>query len=511
MVQAASEAPAADAPAPSSAAAASEESDEVPSLLPGEQSFALVIPEGAEPGMRLQISLPGIEKKIIVTVPEGAVVGKSINFNMQGLPDAKQSEAAVIIQALHRGKQWRQRVAAGYSPRGHAAPPHLPSAAPAASANGKQPAFNPANYPSLPPPAESTAEAPAPSDAASPSSSAAASSSAASSSAAASTSAAAPDMPRRALYTPRGAAAACAPSNTPPAATTRKSHDASLYPTVDVASGDVASGVHATINSRRSASRRSKEDANILMQGSEEPPPNPSAPRYGYTPRGAAASLAPPSTNVTAVAVGETVKSAKGVAMSAKSSASSSKSSAGAATSPEAPAPNQETSPLEGVIAVGTAIGDGLGGAMQKMASLTGFSPPPAALPPSAPVDLRVGARVMAVAPGEEPDEPDARWVPGRVLSQRTHVGAKQFKISLDGYDSEDDQWVESDDPRVRPYDAPVAGGSADDDDALKEAAKKEAAEKDEARRFNELRKGQARSAYELAGADAKEAPNGEA
>ena len=44
---------------------------------------------------------------------------------------------------------------------------------------------------------------------------------------------------------------------------------------------------------------------------------------------------------------------------------------------------------------------------------------------------------------------PVERWVSGRVLGKRMHKGVQQFKISLDGYDSENDEWVDETDQRV--------------------------------------------------------------
>ena len=107
---------------------------------------------------------------------------------------------------------------------------------------------------------------------------------------------------------------------------------------------------------------------------------------------------------------------------------------------------------------------------------------------------------MLAVAPDDDDDDDDAdgsgggggggeRWVPGRVLAERHQSGVRQYKISLDGYDSEDDAWVDEDDPRVRPYEA-VATADA------KEAAKAEQAERDAARRFAEQRKVDARSVH---------------
>jgi hypothetical protein len=124
-----------------------------------------------------------------------------------------------------------------------------------------------------------------------------------------------------------------------------------------------------------------------------------------------------------------------------------------------------------------------------------------APLPPtskSGPHVFRVGTRVLAIAPDddEEEEEGDApaeeRWVPGRVLGERVFKGSKQYKISLDGYNSEDDAWVDHDDERVRPYEAPNSS-----DDA--EAAKAEQGELDRARKFAEARKAQANQVHAAA------------
>jgi hypothetical protein len=114
----------------------------------------------------------------------------------------------------------------------------------------------------------------------------------------------------------------------------------------------------------------------------------------------------------------------------------------------------------------------------------------------------------MAIAPAGSDDEDEdndaggeleERWVPGRVLGERTHRDTKQYKISLDGYDSEDDAWVDADDPRVRPYEVSGGGGGADKSADEKEQAKLAAQERDRARKFNEQRKGEARSAHRVA------------
>ena len=97
----------------------------------------------------------------------------------------------------------------------------------------------------------------------------------------------------------------------------------------------------------------------------------------------------------------------------------------------------------------------------------------------STPCVLKVGGRVLAHAP-EGGDGNQVRWVPGRVLSSRTHGGIVQYKVSLDGYDSENDEWLTADDERVQPYEA-----STDS----KEAATREADEKLVARLQSEQRR----------------------
>jgi len=98
-----------------------------------------------------------------------------------------------------------------------------------------------------------------------------------------------------------------------------------------------------------------------------------------------------------------------------------------------------------------------------------------------APRTFAVGGRVLAVAPDDEGDEDEARrWVPGRVLGSRNVGEILQFKVSLDGYDSENDEWVDADDERLQPYEA-----SAD----AKVAAKQEAQEKVTARLQSEARR----------------------
>ena len=59
-----------------------------------------------------------------------------------------------------------------------------------------------------------------------------------------------------------------------------------------------------------------------------------------------------------------------------------------------------------------------------------------------------------------------------------------EYKVSLDGYDSEHDEWMEGDDERVKPYEVAADG---------KEAAKREADEKVMARLQSEQRRGESR------------------
>jgi hypothetical protein len=68
---------------------------------------------------------------------------------------------------------------------------------------------------------------------------------------------------------------------------------------------------------------------------------------------------------------------------------------------------------------------------------------------------------VLARAPPQEPEEEEAeataaaaaavegagRWVTARVLGIRTtRSQGIEYKVSLDGYDSENDEWMEGDD-----------------------------------------------------------------
>ena len=121
------------------------------------------------------------------------------------------------------------------------------------------------------------------------------------------------------------------------------------------------------------------------------------------------------------------------------------------------------------------------------------LSPAPIAAKGPTPT-YKVGARVLARAPDAESDDEggdgDSGWVTGRVLGTRTHSGKAQYKVSLDGYDSENDEWMEGDDERLRPY--------QDASDA-KEAAKRTQAEHEKARLQSEARRHESRAAHEQA------------
>ena len=104
------------------------------------------------------------------------------------------------------------------------------------------------------------------------------------------------------------------------------------------------------------------------------------------------------------------------------------------------------------------------------------------ALPLTLPLTL---TKVWALHVPEGEDEAEGgRWVPGRVLLHRVvrtgAGGGTQMKVSLDGYDSETDEWVDCGSERVRPYAA-----STD----AKEAARQEAAENEASRLYAEQRK----------------------
>ena len=65
-----------------------------------------------------------------------------------------------------------------------------------------------------------------------------------------------------------------------------------------------------------------------------------------------------------------------------------------------------------------------------------------AAAPPPSP-GYRVGQRILSEADGGE-------WRPGRIIGRRVVGGAPQLKVSVDGYDSDQDAWVDAASDRVR-------------------------------------------------------------
>jgi len=78
--------------------------------------------------------------------------------------------------------------------------------------------------------------------------------------------------------------------------------------------------------------------------------------------------------------------------------------------------------------------------------------------------------------------------VTARVLSTRTTKSkAIEFKVSLDGYDSENDEWMEGDDERLRPYEA-----SSD----AKQSQQQWAQEKETARLQSEKRRHDSRAVH---------------
>eukprot|EP00962_Isochrysis_galbana_P016900 scaffold4841_cov121-Isochrysis_galbana.AAC.16 len=110
---------------------------------------------------------------------------------------------------------------------------------------------------------------------------------------------------------------------------------------------------------------------------------------------------------------------------------------------------------------------------------------PPVGLESAQPVSmlqLLVGSRLLALAPDGEA----ATWVPARVIAERTVGRTTQYKVSLDGYDSETDEWLEPQSHKVRPHTV-VADA--------KEAAAQGKREADTARRRAEGRRAEG---YEL-------------
>ena len=94
------------------------------------------------------------------------------------------------------------------------------------------------------------------------------------------------------------------------------------------------------------------------------------------------------------------------------------------------------------------------------------------------------GERVLA-------STPEGGWSPGRVLSKRTQDSGSrvQYKVSLDGYDSENHEWLDDDDPRVKKYASGACGDGADDAEGDGEALERKAA-----RILNEEKRARARA-----------------
>ena len=116
------------------------------------------------------------------------------------------------------------------------------------------------------------------------------------------------------------------------------------------------------------------------------------------------------------------------------------------------------------------------GSALRSVVRAAAAAPAPA---------FAVGGRCVARAPVDPLSFGDSeeQWVPGRVLAERTVRGGREIKVSLDGYDSETDEWVDEE---------AIAGGALREYDAggdAKAAAKRDLAERDAARRHAEQRK----------------------
>ena len=114
-----------------------------------------------------------------------------------------------------------------------------------------------------------------------------------------------------------------------------------------------------------------------------------------------------------------------------------------------------------------------------------------------------VGGRCVARAPVDPLSFGDSeeQWVPGRVLAERTVRGGREIEVSLDGYDSEADEWV---------TDAAIKGGALrpyDGESGAEAAAKRDADERDAARRGAEERKSNSREEAAAAVAAAAAAP----
>eukprot|EP00967_Tisochrysis_lutea_P153670 scaffold303802_cov28-Tisochrysis_lutea.AAC.1 len=106
-------------------------------------------------------------------------------------------------------------------------------------------------------------------------------------------------------------------------------------------------------------------------------------------------------------------------------------------------------------------------------------------------MQLKVGSRVLAISPDSDFEESAAsQWISARVIAERTVNGSTQYKMSFDGYESEDDKWIEPDSSRVRPHNAILD---------TKEAAAHEKRNAEVARLRNEKRRAQEHKLHDVA------------
>ena len=117
----------------------------------------------------------------------------------------------------------------------------------------------------------------------------------------------------------------------------------------------------------------------------------------------------------------------------------------------------------------------------------------------------RVGSKVLVRL--DEPDENlcggggvTTAWVPGRVLARRMVGGGRraQWKVGKDGYDSEEDEWLDADTDRVLPAAKPAAEAEAGKTPASK-GQDADASQLDESRRLSSRRRLEARQVHSAA------------
>ena len=161
---------------------------------------------------------------------------------------------------------------------------------------------------------------------------------------------------------------------------------------------------------------------------------------------------------------------------------------------PRPAAPEPATAAREIVRRLSDGAAD-FGSALRSVVRAAAAAPAPA---------FAVGGRCVARAPVDPLSFGDSeeQWVPGRVLAERTVRGGREIKVSLDGYDSEADEWVTDAAIKggaLRPYDGESGGAEA--------AAKRDAEERDAARRGAEERKSNSREEAAAAVAAAAAAP----